>query len=124
MNPGDIILNGSLVAAIPIAVLAGLVTFLSPCVLPLVPGYLGYVSGTAASKSRMVLGAALFVLGFTVVFVGLGVLAGTAGLIFIANNQWVQIILGLMVIILGFAMVGQFGFLQRTIKLNLNPRLG
>jgi cytochrome c-type biogenesis protein len=124
VNPGDIILNGSLVAAIPIAVLAGLVTFLSPCVLPLVPGYLGYVSGTAASKSRMVLGAALFVLGFTVVFVGLGVLAGTAGLIFIANNQWVQIILGLMVIILGFAMVGQFGFLQRTIKLNLNPRLG
>ena len=72
----SIILDGSLIAALPIALLAGLVSFLSPCVLPLVPGYLGYVSGQAAPKSRVVLGVVLFVLGFTLVFVGLGAAFG------------------------------------------------
>ncbi len=108
----------------PIALLAGLVTFLSPCVLPLVPGYLGYVSGAAQTKARLVLGAILFVLGFTVVFVSLGVLAGSAGLLFIANSFWVQFVLGLFVVIFGLAMVGQFGFLQRSVKIPFSPKVG
>ena len=124
MNPAEIILNGSLLAAMPIALLAGLVTFLSPCVLPLVPGYLGYVSGTAQSKGRLVLGATLFVLGFTLVFVTLGVLAGSAGLMFIANNFWVQAVLGALVILLGLAMIGQFKFLQQTVKVPFSPKVG
>jgi cytochrome c-type biogenesis protein len=124
VNPAEIILNGSLLAAVPIALLAGLVTFLSPCVLPLVPGYLGYVSGAAQSKARLVLGAVLFVLGFTLVFVSLGVLAGSAGLIFIANNFWVQAVLGAFVVVLGLAMVGQFSFLQQTVKIPLSPKVG
>jgi cytochrome c-type biogenesis protein len=124
VNPAEIILNGSLLAAMPIALLAGLVTFLSPCVLPLVPGYLGYVSGTAQSKGRLVLGATLFVLGFTLVFVTLGVLAGSAGLMFIANNFWVQAVLGALVILLGLAMIGQFNFLQQTVKVPFNPKAG
>jgi cytochrome c-type biogenesis protein len=124
VNPAEIILNGSLLAAMPIALLAGLVTFLSPCVLPLVPGYLGYVSGTAQSKGRLVLGAILFVLGFTLVFVTLGVLAGSAGLMFIANNFWVQAVLGALVILLGLAMIGQFDFLQQTIKVPFSPKAG
>ena len=124
MNPAEIILNGSLLAAMPIALLAGLVTFLSPCVLPLVPGYLGYVSGTAQTKGRLVLGATLFVLGFTLVFVTLGVLAGSAGLMFIANNFWVQAALGALVILLGLAMIGQFKFLQQTVKVPFSPKVG
>ncbi|MEY4557868.1 MAG: hypothetical protein RL024_26 [Actinomycetota bacterium] len=124
MNPADVILNGSLLAAMPIALLAGLVTFLSPCVLPLVPGYLGYVSGAAQSKTKLVLGAVLFVLGFTVVFVSLGVLAGSAGLLFFANSFWVQFVLGLLVVVFGLAMIGQFGFLQRSFKIPFSPKVG
>lgn len=124
MNLGELVLSGSMLAAIPISLLAGIVTFLSPCVLPLVPGYLGYVSGAAREKSRVVLGALLFVLGFTLVFVFLGVLAGAAGVIFMVNNPWIQVVLGLVVIVFGFAMLGQFGFLQRTVKLPYSPKLG
>lgn len=124
MNPGELILSGSMLVAIPIAVLAGIVTFISPCVLPLVPGYLGYVSGTAATKTKVVFGAVLFVLGFTAVFVSLGVLAGTAGLLFMANNTWVQLILGAMVVLFGLALIGQFAFLQRTIKVPFSPKVG
>jgi cytochrome c-type biogenesis protein len=124
VNPAEVVLNGSLLAAMPIALLAGLVTFLSPCVLPLVPGYLGYVSGAAQSKAKLVLGAILFVLGFTAVFVTLGVLAGSAGLLFFANTFWVQFALGALVTIFGLAMIGQFSFLQRTIKIPFSPKVG
>ena len=110
--------------ALPLALLAGVITFISPCVLPLVPGYLGYVSGSAAPKSKIITGAILFVLGFTAVFVSLGVLAGTAGFLFVARNQWIQLVLGILVIIFGLAMIGQFGFLQRTLKLNYSPKVG
>jgi cytochrome c-type biogenesis protein len=110
--------------ALPIALLAGMLTFLSPCVLPLVPGYLGYVAGSAAPRSRVIAGSLLFVLGFTTVFVSLGVLAGTAGLLFVSQNPWVQVVLGLLVVVFGFAMIGQFKFLQSTIKLPISPKLG
>jgi cytochrome c-type biogenesis protein len=110
--------------ALPIALLAGMITFLSPCVLPLVPGYLGYVAGSAAPRSKVIAGSLLFVLGFTAVFVSLGVLAGTAGLLFVSQNSWVQLVLGLLVVVFGLAMIGQFKFLQRTIKLPFSPKLG
>jgi cytochrome c-type biogenesis protein len=124
VSPGEVILSGSMLLALPLALVAGFLTFLSPCVLPLVPGYLGYVAGNAAPKSRVMLGASLFVLGFTAVFVALGVLAGTAGLLFISRNPWIQAILGVLVIILGLAMIGQFGFLQRTLKFPVSPNQG
>ena len=124
MTPGEIVLSGSMLLALPIALLAGIITFVSPCVLPLVPGYLGYVSGSAAPRSKVILGSVLFVLGFTTVFVSLGVLAGTAGLLFVSQNHWVQIVLGLLVVVFGLAMIGQFKFLQQTIKLPLSPKLG
>ncbi|MEY4962572.1 MAG: hypothetical protein RLZZ249_1269 [Actinomycetota bacterium] len=124
MNPGQIILEGSLLVAIPLSLLAGVITFISPCVLPLVPGYLGYVSGSAAPKSKVLAGSALFVLGFTVVFVSLGVLAGTAGLLFLARNPWIQAVFGGLVVLFGLAMLGQFRFLQNTVKLGISPRVG
>ncbi len=130
MNPGEIILNGSLLAAIPLAALAGLVSFVSPCVLPLVPGYLGFVSGAAGTglaktRSRVVLGAALFVLGFTLVFVTLGAAFGSLGTLL--HSGWagiLQRVLGLVIVLLGLVLVGQFGFFQRTFKMQVSPKLG
>lgn len=121
MSPGDIVLSGSMLVAIPIALLAGIITFVSPCVLPLVPGYLGFVSANV--KSKVVLGTALFVLGFSAVFVTLGVLAGSAGLVFWVREPLVQLVLGLLVVLFGFAMLGSVGFMQRTIKLP-TPKIG
>jgi cytochrome c-type biogenesis protein len=121
----SVILDGSLIAALPIALLAGLVSFLSPCVLPLVPGYLGYVSGQAAPKSRVVLGVVLFVLGFTLVFVGLGAaFGGFAAVTKLGGALVLQQILGVIVVVFGLVMIGQFSFLQRTVKPSWRPRMG
>ena len=124
MNLAQQILGGSMFVAIPISILAGLVSFLSPCVLPLVPGYLGFVSGNAAPKSRIVLGAFLFVLGFASVFVSLGTVFGVFGARLHAYSFVIQPILGAVVILLGLVMIGQFGFMQRTVKPNWRPRMG
>jgi len=128
MSPGEIILNGSLVAAMPLALIAGVISFISPCVLPLIPGYLGYISGVAdggAKKSKIVLGSVLFVLGFTAVFVSFGALFGGLGaLIYINNLTWIQQVLGVLIILMGFVLIGQFSFLQRTFKTGIKPRVG
>jgi cytochrome c-type biogenesis protein len=128
LSPGEIILNGSLIAAMPLALLAGIISFVSPCVLPLIPGYLGYISGVAdggAKKSKIILGSVLFVLGFTAVFVSFGALFGGLGaLIYINNLTWVQQVLGVLIILMGFVLIGQFSFLQRTFKTAIKPRVG
>ena len=128
MNPAEIILNGSLLAAMPLALLAGIVSFVSPCVLPLVPGYLGYISGMAeggVKKSKLVLGSILFVFGFTLVFVSFGALFGGIGmLIYINNLAWVQQVLGVLIILMGFVLIGQLSFLQRSFKTGIKPKLG
>ena len=113
-----------MLVAMPLALVAGLVSFLSPCVLPLVPGYLGFVSGTAAPKSRVILGSVLFVLGFSAVFVSLGVVAGGIGGLITANLDWLQRVLGAIIVLFGIVLIGGFGFLQRTAKFNVNGRLG
>lgn len=121
----SVILDGSLLAAISISFLAGMVSFLSPCILPLVPGYLGFVSGQAAPRSRMVLGVILFVLGFSAVFVSLGAaFGGFAAVTSLGGVKLIQQVLGGLIVIFGFVMIGQFGFLQRTIKPNWRPRMG
>ncbi len=121
----DLILSGSMWLAMPLALVAGLVSFLSPCVLPLVPGYLGYVSGVAATRARVILGSLLFVLGFTAVFATLGTMAGGIGSILYADVAGIaQRILGGVIIVLGVVMAGGFGFGQRQFKLNLSPRAG
>ena len=100
-NPfAEIALDGSLLLAAPIAVLAGLISFLSPCVLPLVPGYLGYVTGlggdvlTSRRRGRLVLGSVLFVLGFAVVFVGITVVFTQAMVWLRRDGAWVTPVLG------------------------------
>lgn len=118
-----IILDGSLLAAVSVALLAGLVSFLSPCILPLIPGYLSFVGGFAANRSRVVLGSMLFVLGFGTVFVLLGALAGSLG-IAVSSMQIVQRVLGVLIALLGLVMIGQFGFMQRTFRMQVSPKLG
>lgn len=127
MNVGEIVFGGSLWLAVPLSLLAGLVSFASPCVLPLVPGYLGIVGGQADGRRRVarsVLGAALFVLGFSVVFVAFGIAFGAAGF---ALKPWIDLvtrIMGVLIIVLGLVFVGFFRLFQRTAKINLAPRVG
>jgi cytochrome c-type biogenesis protein len=71
--------DGFILLALPLSILAGLISFISPCVLPLVPGYLAYAAGFSQSRGRVLLGSSLFVLGFSALFVSYGVLFGGLG---------------------------------------------
>lgn len=128
MNPGEILVSGALWLAVPIALAAGLLSFLSPCVLPLVPGYLGYVSGVARgakkTRSRMVVGSALFVGGFSLVFLAFFVLAGTAGRFLLEYQDLLTRIGGGVIIVLGLVFIGQVTVLQRQLKPTWQPRAG
>lgn len=123
----EVVLDGSLLLSAPVALLAGLVSFLSPCVLPLVPGYLGYVtglSGTALqerSRSRMVLGSTLFVLGFSVVFVLIGAVFTYATTWLRVEGGWVTQVLGVVVIVMGLIFMGAFSFFQQERRLHRRP---
>jgi cytochrome c-type biogenesis protein len=119
----EVILSGSLFAAMPICLLAGLVTFFSPCILPIVPGYLGYVSGTTAPRSKVFLGALLFIFGFTLVFVLLTMVSGFAGSI-MSYRALINQIFGGIVVLLGFVMMGMGTFFQKTLKPSWRPRVG
>lgn len=125
---GETVVDGALWLAVPLALAAGLISFLSPCVLPLVPGYLGYVSGVAGGaekkRSRVVIGALLFVLGFSMVFIAVNFLGATATRFFLDYQDLLQRIGGAIIIVLGFVFIGQVSFLQRTIKPSWQPRTG
>jgi cytochrome c-type biogenesis protein len=121
--------GGELLLGVPLALAAGALSFASPCVLPLVPGYLGYVGGmdraaTRPATRRLVLGAALFVLGFTVVFVLGGVLFGALGVFLIQWRDLLTRVLGVVVLALGVVFVGGFGPLQNVVKPGWRPRTG
>jgi cytochrome c-type biogenesis protein len=129
------VLTGALLAAAPIALLGGLVSFFSPCVLPLVPGYLSYVTGVAgtdladARRGRMVAGATLFVLGFTAVFASTGALFGYFGWTLLEHRETITKVMGAIVILMGLAFMGLTGgFLgrvtQREFRLHRRPALG
>ncbi len=126
----DTVTSGSLLLAIPVALIAGLVSFASPCVLPLVPGYLSYVTGLAgvdlasARRGRMVLGTSLFVLGFSLVFVSWGLLFGGLGDLFREHGQAITRVLGALTIVLGLAFMGRLPGLQRDYRLHRAPTLG
>lgn len=117
----SIVDNGNLLLALAIALAAGFVAFASPCVLPLVPGYLGYIGGFTTEadrprRGRMVSGVALFVLGFSLVFVAYGWVLGGAGFLLKSHLDLITRIAGVLVILMGLVFIGQFTFLQRTFK--------
>ena len=133
MSLGGTITDGSLLLALPLAVAAGLVSFLSPCVLPLVPGYLAYTTGLSAAevfdeaprrRGRLVAGALLFVAGFTVVFVSAGVLLGRLGGFLLENQDTLQRVLGGLTIVLGLSFIGFLPWLQRDVRLDRKPVVG
>ena len=107
------VLNGSVLLSFPIAVIAGIVAFLSPCVLPLVPAYLSYVTGLTgveltakAARGRVLWGTTLFILGFSTVFISSGALFGGAGSILLEQQSLVTKILGVFTVLLGLAFLG------------------
>ena len=124
------VLSGSLLLAVPVAILAGLVSFFSPCVLPLVPGYLSYVSGVGVqdldrgNRPRIVVGATLFVLGFSTVFVAGGALFGAVGLRLAQHQRTFSIVAGIMVILLALVFLGLVPRLQREWRVHAVPTVG
>ncbi|MFI6321340.1 cytochrome c biogenesis CcdA family protein [Nonomuraea sp. NPDC050556] len=122
----DVVASGSLLLAVPIAILAGLVSFLSPCVLPLVPGYLSYVTGMSADpkRNRLVMGAALFVAGFALVFVAAGALVGGIGGVLLQNSEIITRVLGVLTIVLGLAFLGVIPGLMRDVRIHKLPAAG
>src|SRR5215207_3619241 len=94
--------GGSMLLALPVALVAGLVSFFSPCVVPLLPGYLSYATGLGAAeviegpkhRSRMLLGTVGFVLGFAVIFVITGVVAGSVGQVLYQYRAVINRVLG------------------------------
>lgn len=119
---------GPMLLALPVAVLAGLVSFASPCVIPLLPGYFAFVTGmsgpTERSRALLMTGVGLFVLGFSAVFVLLGVVFGSLGL---ALKPWLDVLtpaLGAVVVLMGLSFLGWIPGLQRERRLHLAPRQG
>ncbi|MEH0438640.1 cytochrome c biogenesis CcdA family protein [Streptomyces scabiei] len=127
----ETVFNGALLLALPIAVLGGLVSFFSPCVLPLVPGYLSYVTGVGgtdlvdARRGRMVAGAGLFVLGFTFVFVSGGALFGFFGQTLLEHQEILNKVLGGLMIAMGLFSMGLMPwFTQREFRFHTRPATG
>jgi cytochrome c-type biogenesis protein len=151
-----LVTDGPLLVAAAVAALVGLISFASPCVLPLVPGYLSYVAGlvgtgtpvaapapggggtatavrtdldTRTPRARMVLGALLFVLGFTLVFVAFGALFGGLGRLLLEWSDVINRVLGVVTILLGLvfmgtAFLGRIPLFQRTVRFSGRPGAG
>ena len=122
--------SGTLLLAVPVALVAGLVSFFSPCVVPLLPGYLSYVSGVAvqdldqARRGRLLAGSLLFVLGFSAVFVLSGALFGSIGTELRAYQRPLSIGTGVLVIVVGLAFIGLLPMLQRDVRVHAVPAVG
>jgi cytochrome c-type biogenesis protein len=169
----DIANDGPVLLAVGVAALAGLVSFLSPCVLPLMPGYLSYVTGLAGAdldaalgvsakptpggdpgdppapgadrpgqaagvavtappaveqgatgRGRVLAGTALFVVGFTVVYVLLAIAVSRLGILLGTHRRTVDIVVGLLVIVFGLVFLGLIPGLQRELRIHRVPTAG
>lgn len=130
--------TGPLLLAVPIAIIAGLVSFLSPCVLPLVPAYIGLLAGlggsggedqrdASPSTTRAVVGTLLFVLGFSVVFIAEGLAFGALGEFFLTESGWLTKVIGIVTIVMGLAFVGlfdRFRWFNSDMRIHRVPRIG
>ncbi len=134
------VLTGPMLAALPVAAIAGFISFASPCVLPLLPGYVGSLSGMAGVTTpgtrltggpqtkvrdrRLLAGVLLFVAGFTAVFVLLGVIFAWLGILLAPWLDLTTRILGALVVLMGLAFMGYVPLMQRDRRLHLTPRQG
>jgi cytochrome c-type biogenesis protein len=109
------LLDGFLLTAFPIAVLAGVISFVSPCVLPLVPGYLSFAAGFSQARGKVFLGSLLFVAGFSALFISYGALFGELGSRIATNEESITRVLGGLTILMGVIFLGAFP-LMPTIK--------
>lgn len=123
-DAGTVVTGGSLFFAIGLALAAGVVSFASPCVLPLVPGFLGYVTGLTDERrrTRLVSGALLFVLGFTVVLVAVAAAYGWALTLVTEYRSLAMRVGGVVVILLALVYLGFIG--QRGIPVRWRPQAG
>jgi cytochrome c-type biogenesis protein len=144
---GEFITAGPMLLAVLVAIAAGLVSFLSPCCLPLLPGYLAYVSGSAGADAhhfvsggtdvgavavrprvgRTVYGTVLFVLGFAAVFTSYGAAFGVVGSVLLTHQDAVYRVLGALTIVMGLMFAGAFSRFRlggRTLRLGYRPRVG
>jgi cytochrome c-type biogenesis protein len=125
------LLPASLFIAVPVAIAAGLISFLSPCVLPLLPGYLAFLSGATGSiegrsgRGRAFVGSLAFVLGFSLVFVSFGALFGGLGSALKTHERLLQEIFGVVTIALGLFFAGWWPskWLQRERRVHYLPRV-
>ena len=123
---------GSMIIALPVALLAGMVSFFSPCVVPLLPGYLAYASGMGAADvvagharpRRTVVGAALFVFGFATVFVAAGVVFGTVGQALTTHQTQISRAAGVVSIVMGLVFTGLLPIGRRELRLQRMPAVG
>ena len=145
-----LVTDGPLLVAAAVAALVGLVSFASPCVLPLVPGYLAYVSGLVGTgarvsaaapapggavatavrtderspRGRMVAGAVLFVLGFSLVFITFATAFGGLGRLMLQHAVLLDRVFGVVTVVVGLGFLGWLPLLQRTRKLSVRPAAG
>ena len=117
------LMDGFLLSAFPIAILAGLISFVSPCVLPLVPGYVAFAAGFSKSRGRIFLGSILFVFGFSILFISYGALFGQLGAQISSNEEVITRVLGLLTIVMGVIFLGVFP-LMPTVKPRISTQGG
>ena len=117
------IMDGFLLTAFPIAVLAGIISFISPCVLPLVPGYLAFAAGFSNSRGKLFLGSVLFVLGFSALFISYGLLFGALGARVAVNEEIITRVLGVLTILMGVIFLGAFPMMP-TLKPKISTNGG
>jgi cytochrome c-type biogenesis protein len=117
------LMDGFLLSAFPIAILAGLISFVSPCVLPLVPGYVAFAAGFSKSRGRIFLGSILFVFGFSILFISYGALFGQLGAQISSNEEVITRVLGLLTIVMGVIFLGAFP-LMPTVKPKISTQGG
>lgn len=122
--------SGTMLLAVPVAVVAGAVSFFSPCVVPLLPGYVSYATGLSgadletARRGRMLAGTFLFVLGFTVWFVILGTASGALGEWLWQYKRPISVVLGVVTIVVGLVFAGVVPWLQRDVRVHRLPAVG
>jgi cytochrome c-type biogenesis protein len=146
----ETVLSGTLLLAAPLALAAGLVSFFSPCILPLAPAYLAYVAGMSGSETReprtgepapsgggtalaertrpargaRLAGSLLFIAGFTVVFMAAGAFFGGMGALLFDHAELITRILGVLTILLGLAFMGFVPLLSRDLRIHRRPVAG